>query len=267
MAAPSTPGGSPKLGPAFSPKAAGGDAAAGTSASAAGPSGDGSEAHAGGCSVRCPYCDEVLPSSFLAQVRSTEELDPQASEGLQKSVQGGDGAETSATKAGISAADIRRWSERAGLELPPPSPTAAPVPDEPKDHAKPIPILAPPPPPAAKNKGRFGFFSRKSEPEDSEDDDDLDDLVTGYAKLDEGPDDDNYEEKPIVFKKREPEPDSQPKDEPKTSSESAARPPQSSSSLNDPTLAVAAGASEPELRLLLKEVLGRISSLVSFATS
>lgn len=259
MAAPSTPRGSPKLGPAFSPNAAEGDAAAGPS----NPSGDGSEAHAA-CSVRCPYCDEVLPESFLATVRSSagEELDPQASEGLQKSVQGGDGAETSATKAGISAADIRRWSERAGLELPAPSPPAAP--EESKDYSKPIPILAPPPPSgksSAKNKGRFGFFSRKSEPDD-DDDDDLDDLVTGYAKLDEGPDDDDtYEEKPIVFRKRGPEA------QPKASTESEARPPQSAaanSSLNDPTLAVAAGASEPELRLLLKEMLGRISSLVSF---
>lgn len=268
MAAPSTPRGSPKLGPAFSPKATvTEDAAAGV----AGPSRDsGSEAaqaaHAGGtCSVRCPYCDETLPASLLAHIRATEELDPAASEGLQKSVQGGDGAETGAAKAGISAADIRRWSERAGLELPAVAPVDAPP--SPKDHAKPIPILPPPPSSsksaASKSKSRFGFFSRKDEEDEEDDDDDLDDFVTGYAKLDEGPeDDDTYEEKPIVFRKREaqPEPEAQ-------QAQSEVLPPQpaaSNSTLNDPTLAVAAGASEPELRLLLKEVLGRISSLVSY---
>lgn len=292
MAAPTTPRGSPKLGPAFSPKADKSDRAdkaaedegeeAGPSSATTGASAAQAQATAAE-GVRCPYCDEVLPPSLFSHSASTsaEEFDPAASEGLQKSVHGGDGAETLAAKAGITEADIKRWSELAGLELPRPPSPPPPQSAEQQAEAKPIPLLAPPPPSgkssatstAAKNK-RFGFFSRKSEPgSDDSDDADLDDLVTGYAKVDEGPDDDEdtYEEKPIVFKKRE-----------EASTASAAAQSQSidpaqqtsttqpSTSANDATTTtsstetVAPGASEPELRQLLKEVLGRITSLVSF---
>lgn len=216
----------------------------------------------------------VSPSRSATQFAESE--GPMTTESLRDSVDKADDADTTAGRAAISAADLRRWSSLAGIDIAPPALALTPqsAPAAPRATTEPatkaFPLLPPPPgtAKAAGNAGRFGFFSRKSSSAMGDDDSDSDSgHMSGYAKLG-APDasddeDDGYEsDKPFSKKalakaeeKKETEPE-KPVDPP-----SQVKP----THMPVPVIKSAASSGDAELRALLKEVLGRVQALVRSA--
>lgn len=209
------------------------------------------------------------------------------SESLKTSVDQADASETAASKSAITDDELRRWSSLAGVSLELPSTAEKPAPTPASDAASgatAFPLLPPPPPGAAKapaskpsppraaaSTSRFGFFARNKSKADIDSDDDSDDGgAVGYARLagpgsDDDDDDDGYEsDKP--FPKKAPG-----KPEPRAEEAAAAAPEAAKPPLAAAAVAEAAAASPPadssadnsDLRTLLREVLGRVHTLVS----
>lgn len=223
--------------------------------------------------VQCPFCDKELPASILSRVAAPLPPDNGPTAGaedaqaavvstsaLMNSEGDADRADTSAAKAAISEAEIRRWSTVAGVAVAaPPQPALSAQPAA-TEASKPVPLLPPPPNARASPKptGRFGFFSKSKSAGEEDDDSDSDGIISGYAKLgapESGDEGDDYEsDKEIMFKPRPRE--ERPEAAPDTPEASALAPPIA--------LKEGAGASDDaELRSVLREVLSRVQALVS----
>jgi len=168
---------------------------------------------------------------------------------LGKPVRVADEVDNTASKVTIDVEDIRRWAKVAGIELdlpPPPTQTTEPI-----VEPKPFPKLAPPPEDqgraSSRNASKFGFFGGKSKEGDEDEDSDDDTAgAGGYAKLN-GPASPETIEKelaPLEHKERKEVPVAQEADV----------------SAPAPT-----PASEQEIRDILKEVLSKVNTMVSFS--
>ena len=182
--------------------------------------------------------------NLLGPLPITQEITPTA-ESLASTVESAESTETIAVKSTISPDDLKRWSRLAGILV-----------DsvEPVESDKDIPLLPPLPPNqrSTSASSRFGFFRKGAKtPKEEDEESEEEGGGTGYAKL---------------IGSGSPSDDEATSDEPKSShAEPKTEEPSEIESQTEPAL-VEAEVRDKDLRAVLKEILGKVTEMVSYIT-